>query len=95
MSDYTNKLANELYVIRKEIKNYESREKEVREKLMECFKDRDTNEFKGDNLMVRLRRSERKGKLDIKAMEADGIPIDNYRGGPTVINTIDIVPNLG
>lgn len=77
-------LRNKKKLIEDEIKKME----EVYKPKMERF---DSNiEFEEDGYVVQVRVSNRKGSIDSKLMEADGLNVDYYRKDDTIVRALII-----
>jgi hypothetical protein len=79
---------DELADVREKIKFWKEREDELRGLISEMMGGSDS--LGGDEWIARQTITERKGSLDEKLMQADGIDTDRYRKKPSISFTIRV-----
>jgi hypothetical protein len=79
---------DELADVREKIKFWKEREDELRGLISEMMGGSDS--LGGDEWIARQTVTERKGSLDEKLMQADGIDTDRYRKKPSISFTIRV-----
>lgn len=77
---------------RAEIRELQRMEAELREEISRLMGDADS--LGGDEYIARQTLSTRKGSIDPKMMEADGLDPDDYRKPSSVVMTLAVEPRV-